>query len=185
MAQELTHSIVYKYNMHFNFFNTPVVASGLFLTLDELKQQIQDKSMNEPFELSLTRILRIKDQEHKKIICNAPVKTIKFLVADELLYPKDVRETLMKKYGKIFNLNKMKLDENTPVKRFGVNEKRTFGTRNPTTGAPTPITFHDVYCDQFDKNDICINKELCQLYPCKSGTPDVLTQFLTQNVIIR
>ena len=79
-----------------------------------------------------------------------------------LMYPNDVAEYLIKKYGQKFDFKPENFDQKTPM-FFDICEHSSIGLRNSRTGAPTHMKWHDVDCNPLSKKDIVVDKTLNQI----------------------
>ena len=94
-----------------------------FKTLEELKDIIKENCISEiPYSLDITRSIIVFDHDVKskwiddKFI-NVADEKLTFIVADKLMYPRDIREYSIKKYGGVFNNFEQSVkDEKLPMK---------------------------------------------------------------------
>lgn len=192
-------SVIFTYDIRDR--NTHTGESSSFNTIDDLKLVIQNglDYYKMPYTLNVTRAVQIVDTDlpnknENDIISMSYVQPhphilardgFDFIVADKLIYPKDVRTILKNKYGNTidFDTNR-KWDEKQPVFLDGVIENTRYGLRDSNTGAPTQYTIRSVVCYPLTDKHIVINKNLSQIYPEKTGKiPTVLTELLSKNAI--
>ncbi|MBQ6736709.1 MAG: hypothetical protein IJQ90_04480 [Alphaproteobacteria bacterium] len=90
------------------------------------------------------------------------------LILPQLMYPNDVAEYLIKKYGQKFDFKPENFDLKTPM-FLDICEHSSIGLRNSRTGAPTHMKWHTVDCEPLSEKDIVVDKNLNQLWPEKTG----------------
>jgi len=173
----LESKVVFKCDIH-NVFT----FSHEFESLNQLKTIIKSQDRSEiPYSIDVIRRVIVFDRDKKTngIIyspngVSVADEKITLVVANKLIYPKDIRRILNKEYNSTFDLSKYKLDEKVPVKSFDVSEKRVTGMR-------VHYTLHNVSCEQLQPNDIVIDRNLNQIWPIKTGkVPSVLTEMLSR-----
>ena len=192
-------SVILTYDIHDKI--THMGESSSFNTIDDLKLVIKNARdyFNMPYKLNVTRAVQILHTDLPKedksgIIEMSPAQPhphilkregFDFIVSDKLTYPRDVRETLIKKYGSTLGFdNERKWDENKPVFMDGIIENTRYGLRDSKTGAPTQYTMRDVVCYPLTDKHIVMDGNLNQIWPEKTGkTPTVLTELLMKNAI--
>jgi hypothetical protein len=176
----LESKVVFKCDIH-NVFT----FSHEFKNLDELRTIIQNQCVSEtPYSIDIVRhvIVFNRDEKNNGVIyspngVNVADEKINLVVANKLIYPKDVRKILKKEYNSTFDMDTQKLDEKIPVKRFNVSEQNMTGM--VVNGMETHYTLHDVYCEQLTPNDVVVDKNLNQIWPIKTGmAPYKLTEML-------
>lgn len=94
------------------------------------------------------------------------------LVLPTLMYPNDVVEYLIKKYGRRFNFKPENFDPKTPV-FLDVSEHISVGTRISEFSMPSYKKWHTVNCKPLSEKDIVVDKNLNQLWPIATGKPPV------------
>jgi len=156
-----------------------------FGSIKELRDCIKEANFLTPYTLKIFAFS--KDEE----VLDNPLS---FLVADKLLYPKDLRQILNAKYGSVLNLENYKLDEQLPIKCYSVSERETIGINkqntsaksgDPKTKVPFFVDTHyilqKVHCEQVKPDDIIVNEKLYQIWPKDTGrVPYQLTNLLAQ-----
>lgn len=90
------------------------------------------------------------------------------LILPQLMYPNDVAEYLIKKYGQKFNFNPKKFDQNIPL-FFNVFEHTSVGMRVSATSPAPRMKWHNVHCETLSKKDVVTDKNLNQLWPENTG----------------
>jgi hypothetical protein len=184
---KLLSKVVFECYVH-NVFE----SAYRFENLEELKKIVKDEyvpdisDIHYSMNIDITRCVIVSNRAKKGegIIdslngVKVAEETITLVVTDKLIYPKDVRKILNKKYNSTFNLDKYKLDEKIPVKRFNVSEDNMTGMI--VNGRQTHYTLYNVYCKQLTPNDVVIDKNLNQIWPKKTGAvPTTLTEMLSR-----
>jgi len=101
------------------------------------------------------------------------------LFLPKLMYPNDVKQYLIKKYG-CYDEFDTQIDPKTPV-FFNVFEHTSIGLRLSATVPAPRMKWHDVHCEPLSKKDIVVDKNLNQLWPVNTGKmPMELTQLFAQ-----
>jgi hypothetical protein len=139
-----------------------------------------------PYSIDIIRRVIVFDRDKKTngIIyspngVNVADEKLNLVVANKLIYPKDVRKILKKEYNSTLDMDTQKLDEKIPVKRFNVSEQNMTGM--VVNGMETHYTFYNFHCEQLTINDIVIDKNLNQIWPIKTGAaPYNLTEMLSR-----
>ena len=192
----LVSQVIFTY--HINDPHTGIGETSTFNTIDELKNVIKAGKdyFKTPYNLTVERSVQIMDQEapkdkfgdvlHFSISKIHPVtlggEKINLIVADTLMYPKDVREILTKQYGTILDFDKIqKWDEIQPVYFGTVNKETKLGLRKNTrlgmnsidlsdsaVGNPTRYNLYRVNCRYLNNKDIVVDEHLNQIWPEKT-----------------
>jgi len=177
----LESKVIFKCDIH-NVFT----FSHEFKNLDELRTIIQGQCVSEiPYSIDIIRRVIVFDRDKKTngIIyspngVNVADEKLNLVMANKLIYPKDVRKILKKEYNSTFDLSEYKLDEKVPVKSFNVSEKDVKGAAGYSW--QTLYTLHNVSCEQLQPNDIVIDRNLNQIWLKKTGkVPTALTEMLS------
>ena len=161
----LESQVVFKCNIH-NVFT----FSHEFKNLDELRTIIQGQCVSEtPYSIDIVRhvIVFNRDEKNNGVIyspngVNVADEKLNLVVANKLIYPKDVRKILKKKYNSTLDMDTQKLDKKIPVKRFNVSEQNMTGM--VVNGMETHYTFYNFHCEQLQPNDIVIDRYLNQIW---------------------
>lgn len=191
----LVQQVVFDYTIHHKIG----INCGNFESIDELRTAVQNSFRGGMEIVTVSGVCQIIDTDKKeeatgveKFFINKKPKphtilsqdSIDFIVADKLMYPRDIREMLTQQYGSTFDFDKTKYDENKPVFFRGVSERTQYGLRNPKNGAPTQYTLRNVHCHPLSENrDIVVDKNLGQIWPeneNKGKIPVALTKLLTK-----
>lgn len=85
-----------------------------------------------------------------------------------LMYPNDVAEYLIKKYGSKFNFDLKKFDPTTPL-FVNIFEHTSVGMRLSATSPAPRMKWHDVDCKPLSKKDVVVDKNLNQIWPENTG----------------
>ena len=192
-------SVIFTYDIHDR--NNRIGEANAFDTIDDLKLAIKNGRdyFQMPYKLNVTRAVQIVDADLPKenkhgiisISSDQPHPHVlkrdgfDFIVSDKLIYPRDVRTILRKKYNNTidFDTNR-KWDEKQPVFLDGIIENTQYGLCDSRTGAPTQYTMRSVVCYPLTDKHIVIDNNLNQIWPTKTGkTPTVLTELLSKNAI--
>ena len=103
------------------------------------------------------------------------------LFLPQLMYPNDVAEYLIKKYGQKFNFNPKKFDQKIPL-FFDVFEHSSVGMCLSATSPAPRMKWQDVHCTPLSKKDVVTDKNLNQLWPENTGKlPVQLIELLDKN----
>lgn len=165
---------------------------GKYTTKNELYQAI--KATINPYELIITRDVQVVDTDNKTKKDGIYVfgtekqkntkiasESIKFVIADKLLYPNDIRKILTQKYGNVLDFDNQKWNEDIPVLYSGVTKEERVGLKKPRTSGSTHCTLRHVNCRPLTLNDIVINKNLNQIWPKETNVyPEALRAFLAR-----
>lgn len=187
--------VVFDYTITDGFW----ARNGSIENIDELQKAVVDGFKGGMETLSVQGKSQIVDTDKKEkatgieqFLVDKQIKPIAILskenvdliVADKLMYPRDVREMLKQKYGSTLDFDKTKYDENKPVFFRGVSERTQYGLRDSKTGAPTQYTLRSVDCYPLvEKCDIVVDKDLHQIWPeneNKGNVPVALTKLLAK-----
>lgn len=137
------------------------------------------------FELGLTRTFFIQKADKStdpKIIDS---ENLNIIVMDKLIYPKQVRELLIKKYNDTFDFDELNLPVYHPVYFGGVLEREELGPINPNTGDKTTYTRRYVQCRSLKEGDIVVDKHLHRMWREKTHfIPADVIQFFSERVTI-
>lgn len=190
----MKQKIVYKYD-----FINPFHQKGLFLTLEELQKFTKAQNISDqPCRLKISSVLQIIDPSRKAnkkkiftlghqkdptIIGETTLEKLTLWVVDKLLFPKDIPDILMQKYGSTYNFDKLELKEDLPIQRFKRLDHQSIGLYDPKIGGRRVRTWYTVYCEQFKHGDIVLNNNLHQIWDAQGGvsTPTVLTELLKKD----
>lgn len=192
-------SVIFTYDIRDK--NIHMGESSSFNTTDDLKLAIRNGRdyFQMPYKLNITRTVQIVDTDLQKenghgiigVSYDQPHPHVlkrdgfDFIVSDKLIYPRDVRMILQKKYNSTidFDTNR-KWDEKQPVFLDGIIENHRYGLRDSRTGAPTQYTMRSVVCYPLTDKHIVMDSNLNQIYPEQTGKmPTVLTELLSKNAI--
>lgn len=178
----LMSKVVFKYCIDSKFLNN----YGSFSKIRELRQALKDTE--QPYKLTVTRSVQIIDKHKKEISCtgNEKYKTFEIdknvltlFIYDDLVYPCDIREILIKKYGSVLDFDNRKWDENKPVCDFNV----VYDTKS-TTDKTTLISRYSVCGRHVRKNDIIVDTNLKQIWPIRTNkAPIALKEFLARKKV--
>ncbi len=187
----MKQKIVYKYD-----FSNPFHQMGRFLTLEELQNFTQAQTISDqPRRLEISSVLQTIDPSRKAnkkkifslghqkdptIIGETTLETLTLWVVGKLLFPKDIPDILIQKYGKTYDFGKQKLDKDLPMRSFDRHRHHSIGLVDPKTGHGTDIGWYTIYCEQFKHSDIVVNNSLHQVWNTQEGVlfPIILTELL-------
>jgi len=163
---------------------------GEFSTITELKEVINKTFRDQMIRVIVERVVQIIDtddvvypdgisrfhtlknkqsQQYRTVVVGQ--EQFKFYIVDKIMYPRDVREILNKKYGSTLDFDAKELNEKQPICDFYVSERTQYGLRNPKTGAPTQYTLRSVHCCTAGKDKIFVDRDLNQIYPQVTKQP--------------
>lgn len=157
------------------YINNVFTFSYQFENLNELKEIIKKEGVSDiPYSIDIIRRVVVfnRDKKANGIVyspngVSVADEKLNLVVANKLIYPKDVRKILKKEYNSTLDMDTQKLDEKIPVKRFNVSEQNMTGM--VVNGMETHYTLYDVYCEQLTPDDVVVNKNLNQIWPIRTG----------------
>lgn len=185
----LTAKVVFIYHIQAGRFG----QLSAFESIDELRQIVKETEYKRPFDLSISRnIQKFYPYEMKSKVGwkwqglkNMPgeketiTDKINFVVLDRILYPQEIRDALIKKYGGVLNFQPT--DETKPVLFYGVKsfKKPVFSGLKGEPVKHVNVFEVDYRCAQ--DNEIIVDSNLNQIWPEKtSKAPETLTQLLSR-----
>lgn len=176
-------NFVSKVMFNYDIKKGNVKYSAPFFGIDNLLVALHNSLNAKSFELILTRTVSVIDTHSVQKPVVLGDEKLNLIVADELMYPMNVREFLKQKYNNTFGFENMNFSLNNeyPVYFSGILSREELGPISPTTGDRLTFTHHYIQCRQLTNFDIVVDKNLHQIWPIKTKkTPNVLTDFLAK-----
>ena len=131
--------------------------------------------------MTLTKTLHLINPEKQTVLNTQEEKHLHFYVMNDLQYAKDIRKTLIDKYGSTLNFSPNANLEKTPLIITSINKRTGTGMRMNQLSPASKFVFIRVNWRVLEDNDIVVNNKLEQLWPTKSGIiPAKLTDFIKQ-----
>ena len=180
----LVSQVVFNYDIGNGFFHN----TGNFSGIKELQNAVNEYyTRNDLQSLCVWRIVQIVDMDkpehsefrfltgtqHAKNYKTTEIDrdVLSMHICSKIMYPRDVRKILIKKYGNVLDFDSENLDEKQPICDFYVSEREQYGLRDSKTGAPTKQTIKSVCYRRAEPNEIIVDKKLNQIWPTKTKQP--------------
>lgn len=185
----LTAKVVFIYHIQAGRFG----QLSAFESIDELRQVIREIEYKRPFDLSILRNIQkfypyemksklgLRWQDFENMPGEEEITTdkINFVVLDRILYPQEIRDALIKRYGGVLNFQPT--SETKPVFFYGVKsfKKPVFSEIKSEPVKHVNVFEANYRCAQ--DNEIIVDSNLNQIWPENTGKePETLIQLLSK-----